>query len=97
MTILEELFYGNISPFEKYIRPQSEYADVSHRLTEHSEELRTLLNKEGKALYDKIENDYADMNCISEKERFIEGFCLGAQIILEITAYKNSPWISRGE
>ncbi|MBQ6868177.1 MAG: hypothetical protein IJO16_05875 [Clostridia bacterium] len=97
MTILEELFYGNISPFEKYIRPKSKYADVSHCLTKHSEELRALLDKEGKNLYDKIENDYADMNCISEKERFIEGFCLGARIILEIMAYKNSPWISRGE
>ncbi|MBQ6836970.1 MAG: hypothetical protein IJO47_07945 [Clostridia bacterium] len=97
MTILDDFFDGNINPAEKYIKPGSEYHSVTCELTASIEALMPFLNKEARMIYDKIEDLMAKQGYISEKERFIEGFCLGARIILEIMAYKNSPWISRGE
>lgn len=93
MSILEELFYGDIIPAEKYIKAGGEYQKLNSQFVNHTEELRSLLTGKEKQLYDKISNMSIQLNGISEKEYFIDGFCIGAKIILEIMNFKSENYL----
>ena len=88
MRILEELYYGNISPIEKLFDEKSEYAKFFSILTDRERLLidfiRNLPNaeKEQKAFSEMIDAQ-SELSYFMECERFIEGFRLGASIMLE--------------
>lgn len=84
MTILEELYYGNIHPAEKYVRKDGEYQKLTDRITRRFDKLTSTLNEEGIALLNEICEMISEREDLSEKETFVEGFCLGAQIMKEI-------------
>ena len=92
MSILEELYDGNIRPFERYIKSDSEYQKLSNQLSEHLNTFMTLLNDKEKQLYEKIEAGFSDLNYISEKECFIEGFRIGVQIMWEVIHFKSKNY-----
>ena len=84
MTILEELYNGNVVPWEKFAKRGGEYARLLNELAECSNKLSALLDDTSKELWNKIMDTDRAMEFISEKESFIDGFCLGARIMLEI-------------
>ncbi len=45
MTILEDLFYGNINPNEKCFDKKSEYAKFAKIITDNEEKLTAFLNR----------------------------------------------------
>lgn len=89
MSILEELYNGKINPCEAFVKKGSEYQSLSTQLTEYIETLLPLLTKEERELYEIIEETISERSCISEREHFIEGFCIGAQMVWEIKNYKS--------
>jgi len=93
MSILEELYNGNINPSEKYIKNGSAYQKLNKQLTEQIYELMTLLNNEEKLLFEKIGDNISALNYISEKERFIEGFRIGVHMMWEIIHFKSANFI----
>lgn len=93
MSILEELYNGNINPVEKYIKNGSEYQKLNKQLIEYIDELMLLLNNKEKQLCEKIINDILELGCIAEKEHFIEGFRMGAQMMWEIICFKSENYI----
>ena len=90
MNILEEFYYGNITPGDFHINKGSEYDVALKKLCSYTEELFPTLNKEQKRLFEKIELSATEMNGISEKERFIKGFRLGVQIISAVFLLDSS-------
>lgn len=48
------------------------------------DELNSLLNQEGKALLDKLLDQWGDMEVATSDEQFEFGFQLGARLMLEI-------------
>ena len=84
MLILEELYDGNIAPMERDIRRGSEYHKILKRIDEQQKSLALSLSREDMALYESIAESKCMLDAISEKEMFIEGFRLGAQIMLEV-------------
>ncbi len=93
MSILEELYNGNLNPVEKHIKNGSKYQKLNKQLTESIDELMLLLNNEEKQLCEKIIDNVLELGCISEKERFIEGFRMGAQFMWEIIFFKSENYI----
>lgn len=93
MTILEELYNGNIHPTEKHIKKGSTYQKINDQLAENLDKLMILLKDEEKCLFEKIEGDALQLGYISEKENFIDGSCLGAQMMLEIMSRKSEDFI----
>lgn len=89
MTILEELYNGNVNPLARFIKDESEYQKLNHQVSEYIDKLMVSLNDEEKQLYEKIADGICGMGYISEKETFIEGFRLGAQMMLEVISYKS--------
>lgn len=89
MSIIEDLWYGNISPCERDIKRSSEYADVLERIVQHEKELHARLNDEEKEFLEKFVNCTNEMCCISEREMFVRGFTLGIKMIIEVMNSEN--------
>lgn len=85
MSVLEDLWYGNIAPWEREIKRSSEYSDVLERIVQIEADLHARLNDEEKEILEKFVNYTNEMCCISEREMFVRGFTLGIKLIIEVT------------
>ena len=93
MSILEELYNGNVDPSNRYIRDGGEYQKANDALCEYLDELLTLLGDDQKSIYNKIEDSVLQLLSISEKDAFVDGFRLGAQIMWEVTNYQSENFL----
>ena len=84
MSVLEDLWYGNISPCERDIKRSSNYADALERIVQLEADLHARLNNEEKETLERFVNCTNEMCCISEREMFAQGFMLGAKLIIEV-------------
>ena len=84
MYILKDLWYGNISPFEKTFRPDSEYARLLNRFVEQSEAITAGLSDEDRLRFEACQDTHDALSEISQTESFIEGFRLGAKTVLDV-------------
>ena len=84
MNIIEELWYGNIAPCERDFKKDSVYSELLGYIVKHENDLRRLLNDEGKEIFEKYIECTNEMYGISEREAFAGGFTLGARIMIEI-------------
>ena len=82
MTILEELFYGNIRPCDNL---QSTEVRKKHNATTAAiEKLQSSLPDE--RLYNELNdvlNRQSELIALSERDAFIDGFRLGVKIVVE--------------
>ena len=84
MSILEELWYGNIEPAEYDASPSKEYKELLHLISRNEEKLQATMTDEQKELFEK----YTD--CVREHQTntdcliFQNGFKLGARMMLEV-------------
>ena len=51
MNILEDLWFGNISPWERPFRKDGAYAELLALVVRHQEDLLSLLNDEEKEIF----------------------------------------------
>jgi len=86
-NILEELYYGNITPCDKCYSRDSEYAKCMKIISDHDEKLTAFLhensNREAQDLFSQLMSTQDEVLCMGEQERFIEGFRLGARFMLD--------------
>ena len=75
MDILEDLYYGNLFPHEK-----------CSRLDDEVKELLKLLNRTEvqKETFEKYKDCNREISEISEREIFLNGFRMGARIIIDV-------------
>ncbi len=90
MSILEEFYYGNISPSSKFVKNGSEYQKLNKELIDISDKLTATLNNEEKQFYERIEEIMYELGHISEKEYYMDGFCTGVQLIIDIMNFKSA-------
>ncbi len=81
-SILEELWYGNISPIESGFCNTAELKEILHTENEYRSNLESTLSEEQKALLEKMLDCRTQMESLSEKKIFIYGFCLGVQLMV---------------
>ncbi len=91
MTTLENLYYGNIDPANKYIKRGSEYSKLINLSIRNEEKLTPTLSKEQKITFEKYKDCITEMTSIAEKEAFVQGIKLGIKITAEsfLTDSKN--------
>lgn len=94
MSILEDLFEGTVNPSEKIIKKDSHCQILNEQLDRYTEELMPMLSKEGKTLFNKIEDTTISISHLYEKEAFVEGFRLGTQIICEAINFKSTNFLN---
>ena len=83
MKILDELWYGNISPFEQCTRGDKEFKELMKLVVRNREELDGTLTDKQKETLEKFEDCMNEMHSITELDAFSYGFRLGVQLMAE--------------
>ncbi len=90
MYVLKDLYWGNISPAERSIRPGSGYKKATIEICEQINLLLETLTPEEKQRLETIDCLRNDMAAMAEEDAFIYGFRLGARMILDVVGdYKG--------
>jgi hypothetical protein len=84
MNILEELYYGNIVPNEKCAKFDDEVKELLKLLNRNEEKLTATLTELQKETFEKYKDCNREISEISEREIFLNGFRLGARIIIDV-------------
>ena len=83
MKILDELWYGNIAPFEQSTLGNKRFAELLKLVNQDREDLvRTLMDKQKETL-EKYEETANEMYSVTEREAFSYGFRLGVRLMTE--------------
>lgn len=80
---LDELWYGNISPFEQCTRGDKRLKELLKLVARNREELDGTLTDKQKETMEKFEDCMNEMHSITERDAFSYGFRLGAQLMAE--------------
>ena len=84
MKIIEDLYYGRISPYEMSISATPEYQKLKALADRNEDLLRESLSDKQKELLDKLIETVTDISSISEWDMFINGFRLGVKLMIDI-------------
>ena len=84
MKIIEDLYYGRISPYEMSISAAPEYQKLKAFADRNEDLLRESLSDEQKELLDKLIESVTDISSISERDMFINGFRLGIKLMIDV-------------
>ena len=88
MNILEDLWFGNISPWERPFKKGSAYSEPLTLIARHYDDLVGRLNDEEKEIFEKYTGCTDEMHDMTEREAFVKGFTIGARIIIEVMTNK---------
>ncbi|MBQ7669970.1 MAG: hypothetical protein IJS45_04535 [Clostridia bacterium] len=91
MTVLEDLWYGNIDPHEAILTGSKRYKHLLSLMARNRDELNeTLTDKQSESLtkYDETVNE---MHSLAEVKAFSCGFQLGVRLMIEAFVTKNTP------
>jgi len=83
MSIIDELWYGNIAPFEQSTLGDKRFTELLKLVNQDREELvGTLMDKQKETL-EKYEETANEMYSVTEREAFSYGFRLGVRLMSE--------------
>ena len=97
MFVLQELWRGNITPSERFVRSGSEYKKIAGKLSDEMDRLMEAIPPEARKQLENIGNLRADMTVLANEDYFIYGFRLGARLILDIVGDYQGQFYSPGE
>ena len=80
---LEDFYYGNITPSEQRMTPNSELKRAVDRVANCEKQLMERLEETEQEVLAKLIQSQHEINSITATENFILGFRLGARIIAE--------------
>ena len=84
MKIIEDLYYGRISPYEMSISAAPECQKLKVLADRNEDLLRESLSEKQKELLDKLIESVTDISSISERDMFINGFRLGMKLMIDV-------------
>ena len=80
-NILEDLYYGNITPGVQHIAPNSELKRATDRVARFESQLTERLDDAGQTILAKLTESRDEIESITALENFIWGFRLGIRIM----------------
>ena len=92
---LEDLYYGNITPSEQRMIPDSEMAKAVARVASCEKQLMEQLGETEQTILTKLIQSQLEINGITAIENFILGFRLGIRLMVECM-YDNDGNIRTG-
>lgn len=84
MYILDDLWSGNIHPYEQSFQQGDEYAQALQLTVEAENELDAMLSEEGKKAFQKYQTAQREVMVLTDCQTFSKGFRMGAKIMLDI-------------
>lgn len=95
--ILEDLYFGNIVPYEKRMAASSELRRLAKRASDCESQLAERLNEEERQLLKVLTNAQQEIDSIAAKENFILGFRLGTRLMAECMDEDDGDLADGGE
>ena len=83
MKTIDELWYGNIAPFEQCTRDDKRLKELLKLVARNREELDGTLSDKQKERLEKFEENMNEMHGVAERDAFSHGFRLGVQLMAE--------------
>ena len=84
MLFLEEFWNGNIAPGEGRYHSKKEYKEAWKRVESMEDQLKERLTAEEWELFTAYQDAERTAGVISDADIFIEGFRMGAKIIMDV-------------
>jgi len=84
MSILEDLWSGNVRPSEYDVSSCSEYAATLERINQVEGKFRDTLSDEQKVLFSQYTESVRDFHALADFLLFKNSFKLGTQLMFEI-------------
>ena len=94
MTVLEDLYYGNIVPQARSYRPGSPQKQQQEAVSELESQLNEKLDVECLRLFRSFVSNYAQCLGDAALDAFIVGFRLGARMTWETFLSDDTPFQS---
>ena len=83
MKTIDELWYGNVAPFEQCTRGDQRLKELLSLVTRNREELDGTMTDKQKEILEKFEENMNEMHGVCERDAFSYGFRLGVQLMAE--------------
>ena len=83
MKTIDELWYGNVSPFEQGTRGDKRLKELLKLVARNREELDVTLTDKQKETLEKFEDCTNEMHSVTERDAFSYGVRLGMRLAVE--------------
>ena len=83
MTILEDLWYGNIDPSETFLNDNRHFKKLLSLMGKNRDKLADTLTEQQKEMLEKYDDTINEMHSLAEYEAFRLGFSLGVRLMME--------------
>ena len=84
MSVLEELWYGNLEPSEYSFSSSQEYKELLHLVSRNEEKLLSTLTREQKEMFSRYSDCVREFQSLTELLLFQSSFKLGAKLMAEM-------------
>ena len=91
-NILEDLYYGNLSPCHRTVRPGSRVQKLMKKQSDLESKLNESFTEEQRANFEQYLSVCADLLDANSLDGFITGFRLGARFTHEIFVGTDAPF-----
>jgi len=86
MTILEDLWYGNVRPTERSIQRGGRLDNLMKLLCQNEDDLMSGLSEKQKESFEKFKDCQSEITDVLETEAFISGFTIATKFMVEVMA-----------
>ena len=83
MTILEDLWYGNINPHETFLIQNRQFKHLLSLMGKNRDKLSDTLTDQQKATLANYDDAINEMHSLTEQAAFRYGFSLGVRLMTE--------------
>ena len=83
MTVLENLWYGNVNPHEEILAENKRYKHLLSLMGRNRDELSETLTDKQLGSLEKYDEATNEMHSVAEVEAFSYGFRLGVRLMVE--------------
>ena len=88
MTVLEDLWYGNINPHETFLIQNRHFKHLLSLMGKNRDKLTDAFTDQQKELLEKYDGTINEMLSIAEVEAFKRGFRLALNLVVEAMSEK---------
>lgn len=81
--IIEELWYGNIAPMDKFGISDVKMRRIENLMTNNAENIMKVLSESQKTMVEEYEKNINRYAAVCSAQAFCDGFRLGAKLISE--------------
>jgi hypothetical protein len=83
MTLLEDLWYGNITPHETFLIQNRQFKHLLYRMGKNRYKLTDNFTDQQKEMLETYDDTINEMHSLAEEAAFQCGFSLGIRLLME--------------